>query len=496
MFSKKIISLVLSLTILGGVAATAKEAVQAPKSPTTQTVAVKENTEVKIPKYVFLFIGDGNALSQVSVAETYLGALKGKKEPEKFAYTQFHNQGFSTTHSLDSYITDSAAAGTAIATGYKTNSGMIGVTPDGKEVESIADLADKKGKKIGVVTSTTINHATPASFYSSNVSRNNYHEIGHDLIESDFEYFAGGMISKYEDDKDNLYDLAKKDGYKIVNTRKDFEKLSAKDGKVIVTSEDLQGGAIPYEIDKTDKSLTLAEMTTKGIEVLDNDKEGFFMVIEGGKVDWASHANDAAASIQDSIAFSEAIDEAIKFYNEHPEETLILVTSDHETGGMTMGFAGTGYGLNLDILKHQKVSFEEFDKIIDNYLKDNKSPKFSEMMQLVEENFGLKMAGKKGDKTVLTDYEIHRLMEAYRERLEMDTEVVYDDELGVLYGSYDPFSVTVTHILNQKAGIGWTSYSHTGIPVPVYAQGAGSEAFNGYYDNTDIFKKLKKIMGV
>ncbi len=266
------------------------------------------------------------------------------------------------------------------------------------------------------------------------------------------------------------------------------------DEKVILIDEHLaDSDAMDYELDRADGEWALADYVAKGIEVLDNDN-GFFMMCEGGKIDWACHANDAGSTVSDTLALADAVQVAVDFAKNHPKETLILVTGDHETGGLTIGFAGTDYDTYLDNLTHQTISYAQFDEQYVAAYKENKTP-FETAMADVEALFGLKMTGDESDRLVLTEYEIQRLRDAY-EIAVSDEKVEYNQEQAVLYGSYNAFSVTVTHILNNKSGIDFTSYSHTGLPVAVFADGNGAEAFNGYYDNTDIYNKLAELMNV
>ena len=151
----------------------------------------------------------------------------------------------------------------------------------------------------------------------------------------------------------------------------------------------------------------LSDYVKKGIEVLDNDT-GFFMMVEGGKIDWACHANDAGSTIADTIALSDAVEEAVAFAKQHPDETLILVTGDHETGGLTIGYAGTDYDTFLTNLSNQKISYAKFDSdYVAGYKENNTS--FEDVMKDVEALFGLKTSGTEDDKLVLTDYEVQKL---------------------------------------------------------------------------------------
>ncbi len=441
------------------------------------------------PKYIFLFIGDGMAQSQINSAQMLISNLDNVVDP-KLTMLTFPVSGLTTTYSSDSFITDSAAAGTALSTGFKTNSGVICYDPEiNTKYKTIAEVLKEKGYKIGILSSVSLDHATPAAFFAHQSSRSNYYEIGVEMVNSGFDFFGGGSI-KYpagkKGDQPNALEIAVANGYKIIDTQAGFEKLGKDDGKVIVFNERLDGSkAMRYDMDRKSE-FSLADITEKAIEMLDNEK-GFFIMVEGGKIDWACHANDAAASIKDTLAFDAAIKEAVDFYKENPEDTLIVVTGDHETGGLTLGFAGTGYVANVALVENQKVSYEEFDSILNSRKKAGEISKFADLIPLIEEYFALSTVEKEFMST-LSAYEIERLQNAFYNYITGTSINAVKD--GLAYGGYNPVSVTLTHILNEKAGLGWTSYAHTGVPVSTFAMGNGQENFGGYYDNTDIAKRL------
>jgi alkaline phosphatase len=470
-----------------------------------------EATEMTAPKYVFMFIGDGMSYPQIQAASDYLGAIEQSPKStiltgnEYLPFMEFPVAGSAVTYDSTSFCPDSASTATSLATGYKTYSGTINMDETKtKKYETIAEkLKDQLGYKIGVISSVNLNHATPAAYYAHQTSRNNYYAIGVEMVKSDFDYFAGGALKNPNgDDKTkpqtNLYTLAEENGYKVITTQKDANKLTAKDGKSIVIGETLaDSDSLSYTNDVTTTEWELKEYVSKGIEVLDNEK-GFFMMVEGGKIDWACHANDAGSTIADTIAFSEAVDEAIEFYNEHPEETLIIVTGDHETGGMTIGYAGTNYNTYLTNLENQKMSYAKFDA---EYVKEYKAGKtpFKTVLKDIKENFGLMVNddkdAKKSPTLVLSDYEYKKLEAAYEKSMSDDSKSRTEEEY-ILYGNYEPLTVTITHILNNKSGISFTSYSHTGLPVGVFAKGTGATLFEGYYDNTDIYDNLANLLKV
>jgi alkaline phosphatase len=463
-------------------------------------------------KYVFLFIGDGMANVQLHAAEAYLAnkverdEVDGSKKAELLTMSALPVQGMATTFPYNSLITDSAPAGTALATGKKTTDGVISMGPYGNGVyTTIAEVAKRAGMKVGIISSVSIDHATPATFYSHQKSRNNYHYIGHDLVASGFDFFGGGGFVDPNGtrsgvvSKGNVLEAAEQAGYIVTGTRAAFDELKTdgmprgrnRDGrKVIAISPIRDGQALYYDIDRAYEDgvkgngadhITLAEFTQKGIELLDNP-QGFFMMVEGGKIDWACHANDGRASIDDTVSFDNAIKVAVEFMERHPHQTLIVVTGDHETGGMTMGWAGTRYATFFEKLEPQNVSYVEFGKIISQYRSAGNT---ALPWDIVEAHYGMVPEQ-------LKPFQVSQI-EAAWERT-MGAPVVDSDQDYLLYGGYNPFIVKLTHVLNNNAGIGWTSYAHTAVPVPVLAGGASAELFDGFYDNTDVAKKIARAM--
>ncbi len=453
----------------------------------------------KTARYVLFFIGDGMGMPQRTAAEQYIKEQQGDPEAT-LLMNRFPAQGVTTTHANDRFITGSAASATALACGIKTNINFIGVDPNLQPVETMAELAKKQGKKVGIVSSVSIDHATPAGFYAHQPTRKMYHEIGMDLARSGFDFFGGGGLMDPEGKKSkqllgNVLEEAEKNGYQIVTEKETFMALKPEDGKVLAYNERLPDGkALPYAMDQEEKDISLAEFTRKAIEMLDNE-DGFFLMVEGGKVDWACHANDAVGAIQDTLAFEDALRAGYEFYLKHPDETLVVATGDHECGGLTIGFAGTVYGTYFEALKHQTKSFQYFtDEVMAGYKKSRAGKaRFEDMIPLLKEYFGLEVGGE--GLMVLKDYELSDLKQAFLQSM-AGVKVNQDTREYLLYGGYDPFVVKITHILNNKAGLGWTSFSHTGVPVTTSAVGVGCEQFNGYYDNTDIGKKIMAVMGV
>lgn len=323
-------------------------------------------------KYVFYFIGDGMGFNHVSLTEYWLGYTQDVFDSRPLSFSAFPVLGWAVTHSESNLITDSAAAGTALSTGSKTKNGMLATGPDSTALESISYKIHDAGYKVGISSTVGINHATPAAFYGHNVNRGNYYEIASEIPASEFEFFAGGgAIESTGDDEDrvSVYEAIEKGGYVIAEGMDDF--AAKKDGaqKMMLLQKDGRlRSELPYAIDMKEDDMTQADLVRASIDFLyEEDGEGFFVMSEGGRIDWASHGNDTKAVIMETLSLSDAVAEAVRFYNEHPDETLIVVTADHETGGLTLSWE-KGYNLYFDKLEEiscskDKVSEEERERM-------------------------------------------------------------------------------------------------------------------------------------
>ena len=459
------------------------------------------------PKYVFMFIGDGMGNPQVTATQYYLGATQNPDAaiptPEQLSFTEFEALGLVTTYDASSFCPDSASTATSMASGQKTLSGVINYDVDLKDsFKLITEYAKEAGKKVGVITSVSLDHATPAAYYAKVPSRSQYYDIAvQGLTGTTLDYLAGGSFLKMDGDdgeQENLLDIAAANGWTLANTNDDIRALDAESGRVLAIEPNVADSqSIHYEIDRVRREaegediLALSDYVEAGIRVLDNEN-GFFMMCEGGKIDWSGHANDAATSIHETIAFSDAVQVAVDFAEEHPDETLIIVTADHETGGMTIGFATTAYDTHFDYLTSQKISFTEFDGVIAT-LHENGAT-FEDALAEIEACYGL--TTEEGQDLTLTDADVEALKAAFELSMLPEKERVIGEEEALLYGGYEPLSMAVSHIINNKAGLSYTSYAHTGLQIPVYAQGVGAEIFSGLYDNTDIFNKTMKVLGI
>ena len=462
--------------------------------------------ETAAPKYVFMFIGDGMGNPQVAATQYYLGSIQNPNSefpvPADLSFTTFPYLGMVTTYDASSFCPDSASTATSMASGEKTLSGVINydvtlTTP----FKLVTEYAKEAGKKIGVITSVSLDHATPAAYYAKVPSRKQYYDIAvQGLTGTTLDYLAGSAYLTPDGDgsQENLFDIAAANGWVLANTNEDIRALNAQSGRVLAIDPNIADAeSLNYEIDRERKNaagedvLALADYVKAGINVLDSD-EGFFLMCEGGKIDWSGHANDAATSIHETLAFADAVQVAVDFAAEHPDETLIIVTADHETGGMTIGFATTAYDTHFTYLTNQKISFTNFDLVIDELRESGAS--FEDAMAKVKEYYGL--TTEPDQALSLTQSDIETLKAAFELSMVPADERTLGDEEALLYGGYEPFSMAVSHIMNNKAGLSYTSYAHTGLQIPVYAMGVGAETFSGLYDNTDIFNRTMAVLGL
>ena len=304
----------------------------------TDCQAKKKDT----PKYVFLFIGDGMSYNNVALAESYLSYKNGKMGGEQLLFTQFPAHGSATSHSANRRVTDSSASGTAISTGSKTNNAMLGVDPEGNILKSISFELKDDGYKVGIISSVPINHATPSSFYANNKSRYDYYAITEQLPDSGFDFYAGsGMIDYFGSDKNNPKEssaiMLEKKGIDVCFSIAEAKEAIAKGETPLLcqpynkeTEPDNYeaGGAAP------EGHILLSEMLELALDSF-TDKEPFFIMCEGGEIDWAAHSQKTMPTIMSIFEFEKAIALAYEFYLNHPKETLIVVTADHGTGGVS-----------------------------------------------------------------------------------------------------------------------------------------------------------------
>lgn len=442
-------------------------------------------------KYVFYFIGDGMGLNQVNTTEMYLGEKQGRIGIEPLCFASFPVAGMATSYSATNSITDSSAGGTALATGVKTYNGAIGVDANKERVMSVAERAKRAGKKVGVTTSVSIDHATPAAFYGHQPDRSMYYEIALQLPEAGFDFYAGSGFLKPArtfDKKDapSIYPIFEQAGYTIARGLDEYKAKADDAGKmVLMQKEGANSSSLPYAIDRREGDLTLAQITESAIDFLSRDnKKGFFLMVEGGKIDWACHSNDPATMVKEVIDMDNAVRVAYEFYKKHPKETLIVITADHETGGLALG--NSNYTLNLKSLDCQKQSVDLLSRALTDLRKSkgNKAT-WEDVKALLTERMGFW-----GELT--PTWEQEKMLRDEFESSFVRNKVVFEESL---YSKTEPLAAVAKKVLSQMSKLGWTTGSHSAEYVPVFAVGAGSKLFMGKMDNTDIPKRIAKAAG-
>ncbi|HOJ92534.1 MAG TPA: alkaline phosphatase [Dictyoglomaceae bacterium] len=405
-------------------------------------------------KNVIFFIGDGMGLESVDLSRII---IVGKDE--YFTFETAPYIGIAKTFSANSLVTDSAAAGTALATGFKTNNSWLGTAPDEKKIKTLLEAAKEVGKSTGLITTVTITHATPAAFAAHTTSRDEIPVADQYAEYKTADIYMGGGLayflpksdpqSKREDNR-NLIEEFKKAGYEFISTPEELDKAKAPNGKLLGL---FAVEHLPYYMDREFLKVNvpdLAEMTEKALDILSKNPKGFFLMVEGGKIDWANHVHDAATAAWEVYEFNEAIRVALDFINENPD-TLIVITADHETGGI--GLSTGKYEINPEVLINQKLSCEALATLV---------------------------KGKKDD-------EIKQIFEEYVEITDLKPEELQKIKKAT--------AIDIADVISARAQVGWTTTSHSGVSVPVYAFGESAELFAGVYDNTDIAKKIAELAG-
>ena len=442
-------------------------------------------------KYVFYFIGDGMGVNQVNGTEMYLADSKeGRIGVVPLQFTQFPVASVATTFSVTNPITDSSAAGTALATGTKTYNGAIGVDDQKQRLTSVAEMAKRSGVKVGVTTSVSVDHATPAAFYAHQQNRDMYYEIALDLPKANFDFYAGGGFlkpTKTFDKKEapSIFPIFEEAGYTIARGYNDFKsKASGAKKMILIQEEGAAPNSLPYAIDRKPGDLTLAQITESALSFLTKgNNSGFFLMVEGGKIDWACHSNDGATVFKEVMDLDEAVKIAYEFYKKHPKETLIVVTADHETGGLSLG-SRSGYNMNLKSLDQQKQSLDLLsDRVKELRKAKNHKVSWEEIKELLGETMGF------WKELPINWSQEKKLHDCYEESFSHKANQEMEKSL---YSSSEPLAARAKEVINEIARVGWTSGSHTASYIPIFAIGAGSELFNGKMDNTDIPKRIAK----
>ena len=446
------------------------------------------SSEPKV-KYVFYFIGDGMGVNEVIGTNLYNQA-NGQGNVN---FTGFPVVNFITTVSANSLVTDSSAAGTALATGTKIDNGVVGVDPDGNWTGNLTEWAHAAGFGTGVATSVGVNHATPASFVAHTASRNGYEEISLQMIDSSVDFMAGAtFLTNRGSGHDAAYFEHKADsaGIAIFKGPAAIRGIDVTKPRVLCLSAKAED-SIPYAIDRKEDDTRLADFTDAGIRYLEAryGKKGFFFMIEGGKIDYAGHGNDAATCFQEVNDMAESVDLALAFLARHPKQTLIVITADHETGGLMLGSGR--YEMHPERLAKQHACVDELtNQFRAKFFPEGqpfKTPPWDAVKAFFAEETGMW-----GDVQV-------------SERVDKELKDVYDRTFGKggdrslsesnLYSVNFQIVADVVRALDRAAGYQWSFGSHSGSPVGLYVTGACAEEFNTVKDNAEIAPLIAKLAG-
>lgn len=410
----------------------------------------------KVKNVIFL-IGDGMGVSYTTAYRSMKDdpATKGMEETAFDPYLV--GQQMTHPEDKDQNITDSAAAGTAMSAGVKTYNNAIAVDNDESEVKTVLEAAKEKGKATGLVATSEITHATPASFGAHDIARKNMNAIADDYYdelingEHKVDVLLGGGTNLFDRTDRNLTEEFQEDGYSYVTNKQ--ELLDNEDQQVLGL---FAPAGMPKMLDREDSTPSLEDMTTSAIERLNQDKDGFFLMVEGSQVDWAGHDNDIVSAMSEMEDFEKAYAAAIEFAKKD-KNTLVIATADHSTGGFSIGSDGiyNWFGEPIaaakrtpDFMAREIVEGADVEEVLSKYIDLD-----------------------------LTDAEINS---------------VKDAEATGKYGNIDK---AIEEIFNKRSHTGWTTGGHTGEDVPVYAYGPSSGKFAGNLDNTDhakiIFDLLK-----
>ena len=416
------------------------------------------------PKNVILLIADGMSNSATNIARYYKDAQDGVWGNDSL-YIDEYLTGYSKTRWNRGPITDSAPGATAISTGFKSDDSHVGVTGDDVPVATVLESAQEQGKSTGIIATCEIMHATPSDFTAHNASRNDYNSLMKQEIYNNVDVVLGGG-DKFLSDKDgngrrkgdnrDLTEEIKKLGYEYITTKDEMNKTNSNKIWGMFAPTDMAYEADRAEFNK--EQPTLAEMTEKAINTLSKNEKGFFLMVEGSKVDWAAHANDTAGLVNDILAYDDAVKAAIEFAKKD-KNTIVISTTDHANSGISLGnsdttncYSNMTFDESVGNLKGYKMSKPKF-----NELKEGKTD--SEIAALVEKYFGIKN---------LTNDEMDLVKKGNIEKVQA-----------------------------SRAKIGFTTTGHTGGDVAIYSYAPeGVDVISGVVDNTYIGKYIEKQIGL
>lgn len=435
----------------------------------TSSIAMADASQ---PKNIIMIVGDGMGPAYTT-AYRYFHDDPKTPQVEQTVFDR-HLKGMSSTYpaEVSGYVTDSAAGATALSSGVKTYNGAIAVDVNKKSVKTVLEFAREQGKKIGVVVTSQINHATPAGYLAHNDLRKHYDAIADSYIDEKIngkfkmDVILGGGWKYFLRDDRNLVDEFKQAGFQYIDSYQKLETLTPNQPVIGLFADK----GLPWALDDSDAH-RLSTMTKAATQQLATAKDGFFMLIEGSQIDWAGHGNDIADAMGEMDDLAKTLEYLESYVAKHPE-TLVVVTADHSTGGLTIAANGE-YKWDPAILRTMKHSVNTIT---------------SKMLEL-EINAD---TAKTWFNFELTPEELAQLKQTKALPKQDDSHNMYADSHASKLQK--AMLKTVKHIIDVRTNTGWTTSGHTAVDVPVFAFGAASEQFIGLKDNTDIAKTIFRLM--
>lgn len=418
-------------------------------------------------KNVIFMVSDGMNVGALSLAKLYRSMVEEKQSHWLQLYRdRAVVRGLAETYSANSIVTDSAAAASAWGAGERVNNGAINVTPDGKRLKPLHPKLREHGIRTGLVTTATITHATPAGFVANVDSRGEEKEIAQQYLDRRVDVLLGGGRKFFDADLQGKYTAA---GYELVQNREALRKLGHASFKPLLGL--FANGYHAFEIDRKNVPAlgaalpSLEEMTRAALARLRHAQDGFFLMVEGARIDHAGHANDAAASIHDQLAFDDAVGAVLEFIAQNPE-TLLIITTDHGCGGIQMNgvsaAANQGFGPGL------------YNATTPSFLR---LKEFNRSLEWMSQNGVNGLSGPK-----------------LGEALKQYTGLTFkEDQVKALQGLKLP---ATSDVMKQSTGVGWTSANHTSELVEFCALGPGSQLFSPYLINSGVHSLLLRAMEI
>ncbi len=410
------------------------------------------------PHNVIFFVTDGFGPASVTFARDYVRLTEGR---DSLAFDPYLT-GSLGTHATDSRVTDSAAGATAFATGHRSYNGSIAVDTLKRPLGTLLEGAEKKGMATGLVVTTRITHATPAAFSAHVPQRGSENDIALQQMNQHIDLLVGGGARHYvptdqggirPDGRDLLAEMAA-DGYTVVRDLAGFRALNTTPAIALLQLEQLA-----YEVDRDPaEEPSLAEMTEKAISLLKGDRDGFFLMVEASRIDHAGHENDAAGHLHDILAFEKAFAAAIEFARKDGH-TLVVSTSDHETGGLSLGRDGV-YAWKTEVLVPMKSS----QMILADTLAE----------------------GANADTLLLREMGLK----------EFSKEEIASMQKAIATKQVRAVNKALSELIAKRAGIAWTTTGHTAVDVNLYAFGPGSGTLRGHFPNEALGQKLARLLNV